>query len=243
MPTTSPRNKTGLAIGFFVLLAFVILIVLALQGGIGRSIESRIGNLLSSEEAALGSGSINATIPFVTARDHIRGDAEGSIVIVEYGDFECPFCKRFSEELDAFFAENVNGVQHVYRHFPLDSHPLAFEKAHASECVAELGGEAAFWTYHDLLFERADVNGQGISMQDAEDFAVEVGVSRQAFADCQDSGRHTGRIESDTSAAIIAGITGTPSSIILGPDGSATLIPGVIQQQQLTEMVNYFETL
>ncbi|MDA1024758.1 MAG: DsbA family protein [bacterium] len=173
----------------------------------------------------------------------MRGDSNAEMIIVEYGDFECPFCKRFSTELKTYFSEYTKDVQHVYRHFPLDSHPLAYEKAHASECVAEIGGEGAFWTYHDMLFARADENGQGISMQDAEDYAVEIGISRQTFADCQRSNRHEGRIESDTSAAIIAGITGTPSSIILGPDGSATLIPGVITFEDLAEITDYFDTL
>ena len=92
----------------------------------------------------------------ITAKDHIRGSADAEVIIVEYSDTECPFCKRFHETMKQIMAEySPSGkVAWVYRHFPLDSlHQKARTEAVALECASELGGNDAFWRYADRLFE------------------------------------------------------------------------------------------
>ena len=89
-------------------------------------------------------------ITAVTANDHILGDINAPVVIVEYADLECPFCKRFSGVMKQIVAESNGQVAWVYRHWVV--HPGALPKAGAAECVAKLQGNDAFWKYIDLVF-------------------------------------------------------------------------------------------
>ena len=88
----------------------------------------------------------------ITAEDHLNGDINAPIKIVEYSDIDCPFCKRFHSTLEQVKALYGDKVVWVYRHFPITQlHPDSFNKSHASECVAELGGNDKFWQYLKLL--------------------------------------------------------------------------------------------
>jgi protein-disulfide isomerase len=89
-------------------------------------------------------------IPAVTAEDHIIGNIDAPIVIVEYSDLECPYCKRFNGVMKEIVAESNGNVAWVYRHWIV--HQGALAKAGASECVAKLKGNDAFWKYVDLVF-------------------------------------------------------------------------------------------
>jgi predicted DsbA family dithiol-disulfide isomerase len=83
--------------------------------------------------------------------DHIIGNPNAPIVIVEYSDFQCPYCKIFHQTMKRIVAESDGSVAWVYRHWPIQS--SSFEKAVASECVASIKGNEAFWAYTDLLFD------------------------------------------------------------------------------------------
>jgi protein-disulfide isomerase len=88
----------------------------------------------------------------VTDADHVKGDRNAAIKVVEYSDFDCPFCGRFHDSMNSVVESN-DDVAWVYRHFPLDQlHPQARAVAQAAECVAELGGNEAFWTFTDGYF-------------------------------------------------------------------------------------------
>jgi protein-disulfide isomerase len=88
----------------------------------------------------------------ITAEDHVNGDINAPIKIVEYSDIDCPFCKRFHSTLEQVKALYGDKVVWVYRHFPITQlHPDSFKKSHATECVAELGGNDKFWQYLKLL--------------------------------------------------------------------------------------------
>jgi protein-disulfide isomerase len=89
-------------------------------------------------------------VPPVTAEDHIIGSPNAQIVIIEYSDYECPFCKSFQPTLKQIVAESNSNVAWVYRHWPI--HQGSFAKLVAAECVAKLKGNDAFWKYTDLLF-------------------------------------------------------------------------------------------
>lgn len=97
----------------------------------------------------------------VQESDHIKGNPNAQIVIVEYSDTECPFCKRFHETMNQVISEyGASGdVAWVYRHFPIPSlHPKAPKQAEALECAAEQGGNEMFWKYTDMLYERTNSN-------------------------------------------------------------------------------------
>ncbi len=162
----------------------------------------------------------------VTEKDHIRGNINAPIKIVEFSDIECPFCKRFHETMKQVSAEYGDKVAWVYRHSPLvQLHPKAFNQAHATECVAELGGEEKFWQYLDMLYSRTPSNNQ-FDLNNLAVYAEEIGINKDAFNACQTSMKYKDKINSQIEQAFAAGGQGTPHSIIIGKDGSLTPILG-----------------
>lgn len=93
-----------------------------------------------------------ANLPEVTSDDHIRGNANARLVLVEYSDFECPFCQQFHPTMTQIMSEYGDQVAWVYRHFPLSFHPSAQKAGEAAECVAKLADNETFWEYADALF-------------------------------------------------------------------------------------------
>lgn len=160
--------------------------------------------------------------------DHIRGNPDAKISLIEYSDFECPFCKRFhptaQEVIDIYDGE----VNWVYRHFPLSFHdPLATQEAQASECANELAGNDAFWKYTDLIFERTNSNGQGLEIDSLISMATEIGLDEANFKECFESEKYADHIKQDTADGVKAGVTGTPGNIIINNEtGDVKLIPG-----------------
>ena len=151
----------------------------------------------------------------VSVYDHILGNPAAPVVIVEYSDFDCDYCKNFHDTLHQIIANaGVNGkVAWVFRHFPLSEiHPNARAHARASECVSATSGNDAFWKFSNALFanQPADPSRYG-------ELASSVGISGDAFATCYSTASTTldARITADRQNALDVGATGTPYSIIL----------------------------
>ena len=147
--------------------------------------------------------------------DHVLGDQDALISIIEYSDFECPFCKRFYKTPKQIIENNPGVVNSVYRHFPLGFHdPLATQQALASECVADIGGNEKFWEYHDKIFETTDSNGRGMEVSKLTTLAKEVGVNVSEFQSCLDSEKFLAEVQADITSGQNAGVTGAPGNII-----------------------------
>lgn len=153
----------------------------------------------------------------ITEEDHIRGNPNAPLVIVEYSDYDCAFCKSFHNTMKKVMEEyGANGqVAWVYRHFPLTSlHPSAAHLAEASECVAELGGNESFWTFSDLVFSERGTN-ELTNIARLPEFAEISGVDRGDFQKCLDEGSQMAKVEEDRENAVSTGGRGTPHSIIV----------------------------
>lgn len=152
--------------------------------------------------------------------DHVRGNPNAPIMIVEYSDYECPFCKQFHETLNQIMLDyGTDGkVAWVYRQFPLvQLHPNAPKVAEASECVAELGGNDAFWKFSDLWFKNKPLNSGG-DMSKLPEYAVTAGADKTAFETCLSSGKMGEKVTASVNEALKTGGRGTPNSIVIVGD-------------------------
>lgn len=164
----------------------------------------------------------------VDESDHILGNPGAEIVIVEYSDTECPFCKQFHKTMNTIIAEygKDGKVAWVYRHFPIEQlHKKAQKEAEATECAAELGGKSAFWDYINRIFEITPSN-DGLDSLKLVDVAVELKLDKQAFVSCLESGKFTEKVKKDYEDGIAARVLGTPHSIILTKNGDKLPLEG-----------------
>jgi protein-disulfide isomerase len=154
--------------------------------------------------------------PVSAGRDHILGNPNAPVTLVEYSDFECPYCKKFHPTAKRLVEAFDGKLNWVYRHFPLSFHnPGAQKQAEASECASELGGDDAFWSYTDKIYERTRSNGKGFPIADLIPLAVELGMDQKQFSDCLESGRYTQRVKEDFDEGTSIGISGTPGNIFV----------------------------
>jgi len=138
-----------------------------------------------------------------------RGPANARVTIVEFADFQCPYCSKASDVVKKVAAEYPADVRVVFRHFPLANHPLAPRAAEASACANEQG---KFWEYHDHLF----ANPRDLDETALKAHAVTLGLEVKAFVDCLESGRMKALVEKDRRAGEAAGVSGTPAFFVNG---------------------------
>jgi protein-disulfide isomerase len=149
-------------------------------------------------------------------RDHIYGNPDATISLIEYSDLECPYCKAFHATAKKIVETYEGKVNWVYRHYPLEFHnPVAQKEAEASECANELGGNEAFWKYVDLIYLRTALNGKGVPIDQLVPLAKEIGLDGEQFQTCLDSGKYTARVQEDFTDGINSGVSGTPGNILL----------------------------
>ncbi len=167
-------------------------------------------------------------LPAITGADHVRGDLnKAKVVMVEYSDFECPYCKRFDTTIQQVYKDYGADIAWVYRHFPLTSiHANATKEAEATECAAELGGNDAFWKYADALYARTASGGTGFALTKLGPLAKELGLDQKKFQSCLDSGKYTAKVQADEQGGETAGVTGTPATFVINRNGDSELIVG-----------------
>jgi len=180
----------------------------------------------------------------VDGEDHVRGNRDAPVKVVEYSDFECPFCKSFHPILKQVMDEygKDGKVAWVYRHFPLDSlHSKARKEAQAAECANELGGNDAFWTYADRLFEVTPSNNR-LDLSLLPQIAEKIGLDRAKFEACLDGdargGKFADHIEADFQNASTSGGTGTPYSIVIAPGGETFPINGALPYSAVKSIID-----
>jgi protein-disulfide isomerase len=186
----------------------------AIDDGVERYV-TRQREAAARSEQERANASADKVRPVAMPRDHVRGNPDAPVSLIEYSDFECPFCKGFHETAKQVVEAYGGKVNWVYRHFPLDFHnPAAQREAEAAECVAELKGNDAFWRYADLLFARTRSNGGGVPEADLPTLASSVGVDRARFGECLRGNRKAARVKEDLDEGMAIGITGTPGNIL-----------------------------
>ena len=195
----------------------------AIAAGIERFIEQR--NQARERSRRDAEQLAQALPPYDPARNHLLGNPDAPLTLIEYSDFECPFCKRFHPTAHELVATNGGRVNWVYRHFPLRSHnPAAQREAEASECVAELAGNDAFWAFTDGVYAATASNGIGVPEELLGALADEAGTDEEAFIACLASGRHRARVLEDFESGQAAGVSGTPGNFLRDNRTGAVLV-------------------
>jgi protein-disulfide isomerase len=145
--------------------------------------------------------------PKVIPTDHVRGNPNAKFTIIEYSDFQCPYCTKMHEAMKSVIKET--DTRWVFRHFPIPGHPLAAKAAEASECA---GDQGKFWEYSDALFELKAPMTEGTFLKTAQD----LGLDWMVFSVCLNSGKYTQAVAAQHEAGVKKKITGTPTFYLSG---------------------------
>ncbi len=234
----SPKNTLAMPI------AIVIAAVLIAGSVIYSSEKSNTNNIKNTESnsnqqiAEEPTQNLDKLKP-INKEDHIRGNINAPVKIVEYSDTECPFCKRFHDTMKQVMDnEGKQGkVAWVYRHFPLDQlHSKARKEAEATECAGELGGNDKFWAYLDRLMEITPANN-GLDPAELPKIAQYVGLDTGKFNECLTSGRYAKKIEEHVQNAQATGGNGTPWSIVVAKNGEKYPLSGAQPYESIKALI------
>ena len=218
-----------MAVSFFA--GYLIFKVSALQ----QKLNDGGGNTANAQQQAAAPKDLKIKKP--QANEHWRGDKNARYVWVTYSDYECPFCKRNHPDVVKLMGEYQGKLAWVYRQFPLPFHPKAQKSAEGSECVAELGGNDAFWKYTDEVFDKMpDLELTGLS-----GVASDIGVNADAFQKCLDSGKYEKTVKDQSAEGSQAGVQATPTAVLYDMQtGKTTTIEGALPYENLkTELDNF----
>ena len=161
----------------------------------------------------------------ITENEHIQGNPEALVTIVEFSDFQCPFCQKFHPTVQQILDNYPNQVSWVYKHFPIDViHSEATPSAEASECVFEQKGNKGFWQFADGLFKNQSRLGEGLY----EELASELSLNMSQFENCFSSEKYKDHVKSDYQEGIRVGVRGTPASFING-----VFVSGAVSYERL----------
>lgn len=205
----------GLIVGFGV--------ATVMKGGVGASAQIPVQQIAKAPtaqaqpnpqaQAPVIPQAVAATVPSIDfKKDHIRGNIKATVAVIEYSDFECPFCKRVEPTMQQISKDYGDKVMLVYRHFPLSFHANAKKEAEASDCANDQG---KFWEYHDAIFERTTGNGTGFPLDNLVPLAKELGLNESKFKDCLDTGKYAKHVTDEESSGQTAGVNGTPGNFVL----------------------------
>ncbi|MCL5782267.1 MAG: DsbA family protein [Patescibacteria group bacterium] len=230
METQKPTSKVPAAI---------VIAGLIIAGAILWQKKPVAGNIPPAQQQAAATGEIN--IRAISSDDHILGNPNAPIKIVEYSDPSCPFCKMFNPVMEQVMDQyGASGkVAWIYRHFPLDKpdqngnvlHKNAGHEAQAMECAAVVGDNDRFWAFEKRLYEvTPSVTPQtpnGLDQSQLPEIAKYVGLNVDDFNSCLSSEKTKSAVEADYTDGLNAGISGTPYSILITPSGTKIPLVGM----------------
>ncbi|EFK96954.1 Sodium/proton antiporter [sediment metagenome] len=169
----------------------------------------------------------------ISSDDWVKGNRDAKIVLFEYSDYECPYCKRFHPTGEQMLEEYGDQAAWVYRHFPLDSiHPNARPLALAAECAGKLGGNDAFWVFTDAFMDENNT-------ADSAELAQRAGLNLDALNSCVENKETEDLVEADLQGGLAAGITGTPGNVLMNTEtGETSFVPGAVPFSMLKTSID-----
>ncbi len=168
-----------------------------------------------------------------TTEQYLYGHPKARFTLVEFSDFECPFCQAFHRTLKQLVDASQGHINWQWKHLPLHP-PISTQEAEAAECVAQQKGNRGFWRFAETLF--AHTRGNGAGVPNLEALLQETGIDFPRYRACLRSGKAAARIETITQEALALGIDGTPATLIVDhATGNRRLIRGMQSAQALIE--------
>ena len=164
----------------------------------------------------------------------LYGNPDAATTIVEFSDFECPFCARLHPTLKQVVNESGGEVNWEYRHLPLAMHRNADDAALVGECIARELGNESFWEYSDKVF----ANVRSLSPDFLNGLAVELGFDSEALESCINEPEVMEQVERDVATAVSLGGQGTPFSVIVYPDGSTRPVSGALPYENWQSLLS-----
>jgi len=195
----------------------IIIAGLLIAGGIYMNGRVTKINPTVTQKQQIASQNLGDTMRPIDANDHILGSSKARVLVVEYSDTECPFCKVFHATMNTIMQEygKDGEVAWVYRHFPIEQlHSKAFKESQATECAAQLGGNSKFWEYINKVYELTPSN-DGLDPKELTNIATGVGLSSTPFNTCLESGEFDAKIKADMQNALELDAGGTPYSLVV----------------------------
>lgn len=180
------------------------------NGGTGAAIAQQPGSAAAGRQ--LGNQS-----KVSTDDDPVLGDKNAPLTLVEFSDYECPFCKRSFDQLIPELKKNyidIGKLKLVYRDFPLSFHANAHKEAEAAECARSQSDDVAYFNFHDQIFIRTTSNGTGLALSQLPVIAKDLGLNVSQFQQCLDSGKFKDEVDKDIADGSAAGVSGTPAWFI-----------------------------
>lgn len=171
------------------------------------------------QTTTFASSTTSTSSSFKAAADPIIGNVDAQVKIVEYADFECPYCGAVYPTITKILAEYPDQVQLVFQNFPIDKHTHAEKAAEAGEC-ANIQGK--FEAYYNTLYQNQDA----LEVADLKKYAADLGLDTASFNDCLDSGAMAQEVALDKSDGVTLGVSGTPTFFITGPSGAPETVLG-----------------
>lgn len=237
----TPKNSfvLGLVAGVLVLctLGFFVLLTLMLRGSVSLGGDSNNTAYAPVPTVAAAQPQDNTPpagvgeVDPINKTDYVRGGKNATVTLIEYSDYQCPYCGKFHPTMLQLMKEYGNKVKWTLRSFPLSFHPEAVPAANAALCAGEQG---KFWEYSDDLF----LNQANLAPTYYPALATTLKLNKAKFDKCFADKKYQARITAEYNGGSKAGVTGTPGTIIIDAKGGKQLVPGAVPYEQLKAMVD-----
>lgn len=197
------------------------------NGANGLSLNPSAGTVPAPTDNAIPTPPPTNDTPATADDDAVLGSEDATVTLIEFTDYQCPFCGRHYEQTFGEIKKNyvdTGKVKYIVRDFPLGFHPFAQKAAEATECADDQG---MFWEMHSLLFKNQATWSQAADgVATFKQYASDLGLNTATFNACLDGATHEQEVKDDMAAGSASGIDGTPGFWILGPDDQSQKISG-----------------
>lgn len=149
--------------------------------------------------------------------DPVLGDKNAKVTLIDFTDYECPFCKRYYDDTFSQIKKDyidTGKIKYIVRDLPLSFHANAHKEAQAAECARDQGGDSTYYKYHDEIFKKTTSNGTGLALTELSVIANNLGLDGATLQTCLDSDKFKAEVDKDLADASSVGATGTPTFFI-----------------------------